>query len=194
MEAAMLGIGSRMPVTPEERELPLHCKKVPKMNVEKLVTDHPELRDVARAISDPTLFETVRVNEPSQSPISLDDVTQYVRAGYCASFAREEIKSWGKAFTVVENKKGRRRFIMWPKDVNETLKDYKLDAACLPSVQSMHEFILKFEAAEVVDLDQAFCQIPLAPQIQPFFGFMVGEESFVMTVLPMGFTKAVDVI
>ena len=52
MDLAMLGIGSRMPVTSEELALPLHCKKVPQMNVKKLLGAHPELHDVARAISD----------------------------------------------------------------------------------------------------------------------------------------------
>ena len=83
MDLAMLGIGSRMPVTSEELALPLHCKKVPQMNVTKLLGTHPELHDVARAISDPTFFDIFQKNEPPQSPINPDDVVQYAAAGYC---------------------------------------------------------------------------------------------------------------
>lgn len=95
---------------------------------------------------------------------------------------------WCKVFTIPEPAKKRYRLIVEPRDLNKSIQYRKTK---LPTVKDMMELVNEGNVLVQWDLACWFYQIPLAPEIQKYFGVKIEGKDYVFTCLPMGFTASV---
>lgn len=112
-----------------------------------------------------------------------------VRAGTLRQYESEPI-FWCKVFTLAETKKKRWRLIVEPRDLNNVIQYPKTK---LPNIHDMIRLIHEGNYLVQWDLACWFYQIPLAEEIQKYFGVRIKGKNYVFTCLPMGFTASVFV-
>ena len=96
-------------------------------------------------------------------------------------------KRYAKVWTVTEKEKERRRFILWPKQVNEELeREFGIPSIDITEgVQHMKK-VHEDTGAMCFDLEKSYYQIPLAPEVRPYFAFVLDGVVYQPTVVPMG--------
>ena len=130
--------------------------------------------------------------EDIQSDLPDTDLQQLLLRGFSRRVSRREVRHLGRAFTVVERRKGRRRFILWPQAVNDAVAAFGFKSEM--SLQFPTEQIHYGSHAVCFDLTCSFWQCAIPVEMQPYFCFKVRNEYFAMTVMPMGTRTAPDVM
>jgi len=96
-------------------------------------------------------------------------------------------KRYAKIWTVTEKEKERRRFILWPKQLNDELeKRFGVPSIDISESIEHMKGVPKDSGAIAFDLEKSYYQVPLAPEVRPYFAFALNGEIFQPTVLPMG--------
>lgn len=120
--------------------------------------------------------------------VDLDDI---VGAGIFRELECEEkVVFECKVFTILEEKKHRKRLIIEPRDLNE---HFVFDKTKLPDIHDMIELVRSGNILGQWDLACWFYQIPLDKSIQRFFGANINGSMYCLTCLPMGFVASVYV-
>lgn len=189
------------------KELPLHRKKViASLRYEKLLKAvkkhaphlYEKLANAYRWLFDPTLYESVLGNVPSndrprESNVRLqaDDIEAWLQDGKIEEFQGEP-RSFVNIFDVIELFKLRRRGICEPY-INDFIFASMLAGIKLPTRAEVRKFLHKQPSATPLDAAAFYDQFPLAPEVQPFFVFNFNGKNFALKVLPMGFRPAADI-
>jgi hypothetical protein len=169
-------------MTPEEKNAPLHSKAVGTIIIERLLAlaEHlpPEqrhlrdqLRTLLKWISDPAAYGTS----------SAKKVTSHVSAEDLATMTKDDliekvpphllhlVKRWAKFFDVYEQKKHRRRGILWPKQTNDEIT-YECDIHLKSLLEQMGEMRIG-DVAVTYDLTASFHQWLVDEAVQWYFCF-----------------------
>jgi hypothetical protein len=183
---------STLPTAEQQQQLPLHSfKLLDVIDVEKLrsilSTQHRERFDFCwRLISRPPLppDRVVGTTAARKSPLLKKHVDRLIEDGIVARVSSQDLlqrptKSFGIAFTVVEEREGksRQRMIFWPKEINEILTPdvYKAEMR-LPHVSRLVPAVTD-EAAVVGDLKIAFYQHQLDATARQFYRFQIINDT-----------------
>ena len=196
---------STRPSPEEMRGMPLHCADrsddPPLLRLDKvaeLPVTKPHLAklfaDMRPFVEDHTLYQRIctdKAGSPRLADITDDDHSKMLLSAkfrqMMASSPYSRARRYGVVFTVAEKAKNRRRLIMWPKQLNEELKQHfpKLEINIADGVQYAKD-LAPGMAAIACDLVKSFWQVPLAQAVQPYFAYKYADETYCHTVLPMG--------
>jgi len=142
-----------------------------------------------RLLSDPTLYEemcTAPANSARDANVTAEDHVRMLASGKFAKFDGIA-RRMATVFTVPEHLKRRRRVIVWPAQLNTELQQFfaKFDIDIADGVMYARS-LAPGQWAIARDLTKSFWQVPLAPEVQPFYAYRYGNELYCHTVLPMG--------
>ena len=172
--------------------LPIHGPVVELADVEEMLdAAHDErlnsLWGQLHMIPEPSCSET------AASTLTVEDIRVMLKNGIIRRSAAKFATA--VAFSVAELAKGRRRFILWPKNFNndfdyEPQVDLKTVATVIAEVQNWrHERL----AARVFDAKAAFFQLRCPLEFQRHLVFSVHGEMYEMTRMPMGATVTPEI-
>lgn len=179
---------STLPTSEQQQQLPLHSFQLQQLiDLDKLRSimqpQHAQRFDECwRLISRPPL-PAQHVTTPRRSPLLKKHVERLIADGIVAYVAPAELlrrptKSYGIAFTVVEERDGklRLRMIFWPKEINDILTPELYKAMMrLPHV-SRYVPLVQDDAAVVGDLKIAFYQHQLDPVARQYYRFKLFDD------------------
>lgn len=210
--SGMMGVGrgeSTLPTSAADWAMPLHAKKVETIKIEQIrcmmllgvrtrfdtllsyLGDGALLDKLTRAAQLPTSH----LEETSTFPAS--DAATLLANGICEEPADPSTCYLGAAFSVMEHLKGRRRFIYWPRRLNQILKDllgYKFGEE-LPEVFDISSDVHKGNFSAAYDLTTSFFQVEIPPEARRFFAFKdENGKVWQMTRMPMGWSVAVEIM
>ena len=134
------------------------------------------------------LVTTDRRERFKNERMSTSQVQDLLRVGIIEPIHPDTIQFYCNVFTIAETEK--LRLIIEPRDLN---RHFTYPKVHIPNINQMIEMIRDSTHLFQLDLACFFYQIPLSPQIRPFFGCMFGEKTFQLTCLPMGFVASVYV-
>lgn len=199
-------------VAPPNSTAPLHAPPVDRMHMYKLTQINAR---VAKALGYATEVDLLQAAIGSDrdvfagrvSTVAYSDILTLLTRGYIVRCRAQDVRRTAFAFSVLEEKIDendktfeRRRFIIWPRQLNAELKaaGYTTDMGMTDAVGHCVD-VHAGERALVFDLKLGFNQVPLGEGMGPYFGFAVknpaGEvEHFFPTVLPMGASPSPEVL
>ena len=108
----------------------------------------------------------------------------------------EKIKSWCRMFAVPEVQKQRMRLIIEPRMLNDLVKPRLHEFGLrtyFASLDDIRRNVFEEESFLSYDYRCFYYQIPLAEEIQVYFGILIDGEEFVCCRLPMGFSPSVAI-
>lgn len=183
-----------VPRTPEERSAPLHCPSVLRQDLDRLASQAKQKKHLLYAKldkdlkwnSDVKLYEhIIRDVVDPVSFIEANDLEVMLAAGIIRPIHEQDVKSVGMLFFVYEHDKHRRRIILWPKNVNDQIH-YEASFS-LRSFKKQLLALRRGDYAAKFDLTAAYYQVPLAPEVQPYYSFKTQNgEFYCFTVSVMG--------
>jgi len=99
-------------------------------------------------------------------------------------------KAFARTFTVVE-KGSRRRWILWPKEFNETVRLHIFPhlpdlSSLFPTISNLHDAGANFVYHSTIDISAMFQHFPVDPEIGDFFAFTCEGISYAPTTIPTG--------
>jgi hypothetical protein len=166
-------------------------------------TQRERLRSYRREIFDPDHIERQLRSTPGpqaavpQGPspsIAPGDLAALETAGIIRKMLPDEApRALGSIFTVAEERKQRRRFIYWPRWLNDaltTLTEHMCDVVDhsrdlqLPGVAQHDTY------ATTWDLEASFYQIAIPESAQPYYAFTYKGVHYCMRRLPMGLVQS----
>lgn len=142
-----------------------------------------------RLVSDASLYEEI-CSQPAQNAkdanITADDHVMMMQSGKFAPLDGDA-RRLSTVFTVPEHAKKRRRVILWPPQLNTELQRFfeKFDIDISDGVMYARDLV-PGQWAVACDLTKSFWQVPLAPEVQPFYAYRHAGNLYCHTVLPMG--------
>ena len=96
---------------------------------------------------------------------------------------------WRAQVLVASRSNGKRRLVV---DFSRTINRFTLlDAYPLPRIDDLVNEIAKYRYFSVIDMSQAYYQIPIIPSERPYTAFQAGNKLFQFTRIPMGVTNGV---
>jgi hypothetical protein len=183
----------------KDKDIPLHSKHVRTMRYYRLIRWNEKLQQLLRWNLDPALYEEIATDEDALknyiSSISYDDLRILVRDGIIAPIPDSEVKRTGIAFTVIEERDGkaRRRFILWPRQLNSEMQFYSPEFKVNTVVDDLAEIYAGTHAA-VFDLAVGFWQCVLMEKVRAFFAFRTRYGTFAPKRMVMGARPAPEVM
>lgn len=116
--------------------------------------------------------------------LSDDDIEMLVAKGLLRPSSANECKHFCSTFSVVESEKGRRRWILWPKEINEK-DDLTVEGVTFPT---LHQQVKQAQAAwgAAIDFTAFFQQFPIEHELQKHFCLLIRGKYFCATTFPTG--------
>ena len=104
----------------EDMHLPRHAPMVETVSIQKI----KETGIIAEALSwIEGLSKKTNLKKRQKTEARKEDIEVLEKAGIIERCTKEQILTTGSLFSVVEEQKGRRRPIYWPKSLNKALED-----------------------------------------------------------------------
>ncbi|CUG75999.1 unnamed protein product [Bodo saltans] len=122
----------------------------------------------------------------------LNDVPRLLASGILTPAPKESVRAWCRVFGLEEAQKGRRRLIVEPRDLN-TAWQAVYPKCSLPNIADILRLVRSADELTQGDMKCYFYQIPLAIEVQPYYGVQIGKQTYTLTRLPMGATISVFV-
>lgn len=169
---------TRLPMTDRERNSPLHSKPVHTLDINHLLNlakGHrleERLKYLLRFIQDPGMYDGDAMAEHVVSDVDDRDLTTMIADDLIEEVCqsdRVKVRRWCKFFTVFEQKKFRRRGILWPRQVNQELS-YDCEIELLTLLEQMAQ-VTPGDVALAYDLTSSFHQFLLDLEVSYFFCF-----------------------
>ncbi|CAD2215151.1 hypothetical protein AGDE_03479 [Angomonas deanei] len=187
---------ARLPRSEIERAAPLHVQRISPLDLGSIRSRMNEGKRKRFDALWQLLHEALRALQAGGTAHQLTPADAHtLRDAHLIEPLTKEQGLVASAFSVVEEKHGklRRRFILWPKVVNEWLAaqeykpEYELPTQPWPSVLA--------ECGGVTDLTTSFFQVELPPELRPLFTMVAEDGSrYQMRVLPMGLSISPEIM
>ena len=185
----------RVTVISNDISFPLHVKDIEFLSWDRadmfVRNAGGELWETWKRLTDP--FRCVQCAERilEHQPVCLDDVAliegdlqTLLRHGVLVQVPVHEVRGTCKSFAVLESAKGRRRWILWPKDFN-ALTDVGDDLVYFPTIEKILSRV-SYKYAVCLDMAWFFRQFQVLPEIGKFFALLKGGLAFAPTSIPTG--------
>lgn len=165
----------------------------PTMNLDKLVEEDPTLADLLSIIRDPdTFLSKFFFRETTQHYKGSSAIEKFVekltKMNVIREIPRRQAKLTSLVFTIPKVKKKLMRLIMDWREGNACMED--TGKMHLPSLQEIEDFVNAFSWLWETDGKSWFNQVPVHPDIQPYFAFRAGGKVYVWTRMIMGWKYA----
>jgi hypothetical protein len=184
---------------PADSELPLHQKAVGLLNWEQADAvvkayahrDWDMWQDLTRPFRDDSFWNDYEVEtstDDEEGGMNIEDATQLVAGKLLKEVQEDEIKQFAKSFTIIEEAKQRRRWIVWPAEFNQRSRRWRKERGGSVSFPSMETLKARVERqfARCLDFAAFFHQFAMSPKCALFFGIKIGDRFFVPTTVPTG--------
>ena len=181
---------------------PLHAKKISTCDLEKITElskgtpYEKEWMTVMKFLGDPALFCNVPSPDlnDSRCSLSIEEVRQLYVDGFLELLSEDgRILGVVRCYKLLEALKERYRLISWTFTANQD-NDPAKSYVALPGLDETRRMVHSGEAGYSVDIQAAFNQYPLLPQVRPYFCIRVpfeGRERWMrLTRMPMGWRPA----
>jgi hypothetical protein len=151
-----------------------------------------------RYVSDPQFLASVTRGAADlyagrRSEFTPAQASLLIAEGMAEPSSPDAIKRTAEVFLVGEPAKQRNRFIAWPRQLNDEIKQHYKCAVNLPTVWEIQAIMAAGTHAVAFDLTRSFYQVDIAPECRPYFGFCDSEgNAYVLTKMQMGCVPSGD--
>jgi hypothetical protein len=188
---------------PSSSALPLYVPPVDEIDMQRFknLCDGSKLKERLGFLLpylDPTWYASLAQSFPPgrgpQGPsfMSDEDLTVLIRSGHFVRIPRKEARLLATVFSVLEERKGRRRFILWPRFLNQVLPRYG-GKSLIGDVANLFA-VAPGSHIRSFDLQASFFQIPLPVAMRKYLAFQVGRRFFAAAKMPMGIFFAPEIM
>lgn len=177
--------------------LPLHSPQVNAIDLNKLdslADEHDRWCHLKKFLDDATLFHDIP-HMPSEnlprSELMRGDVEKLIQSGNFRLGSHGEATRFTTAFSVIEQQKNRRRFIQWPKQINDFVGPMftsNVDDTMNLIRPKAHDFVRQF------DMKCGYYQFELSDAVARNFAIKVAQGRIIFPKrLPMGYSPSADI-
>jgi hypothetical protein len=148
-------------------------------------------KDLTRPFRDPTFWVGYEC-DPSKRMCELqrNDISDLVKDGLLQQVPTASVKQYATSFSVLEEAKARRRWILWPSDFNMRARRWrslsKFEGKIkFPSTAQLKEQV-KHAEATCWDYSAFFHQFQMHPECAIYFALLTEFGTFIPTTVPTG--------
>lgn len=180
--------------------LPLYVPNVETAATDKVVqeSEDPRLAQIWKSLEELPQPERIVHEETRKSSLCEDDVKAILKDPRLAELAGDDELVTAVAFSVDEVKKGRRRFLVWPRILNQILgHTAQFEIASIEQVIAIVSKALEDESQQTfgltADLKAAFFQHAITKKLGAWLVFSIRGKKIRLKVLPMGFVSSPEI-